>query len=95
MLPNLARRFLESFLAFRQPQLSGQLSQKLEAVQFDKAKKLRILRFLHTHSHSSDVGEPEHDLSLLSEAQPVLNDLLDLIKSEDAKHFGAMESLVI
>ena len=61
---------------------------------FDESKKVHILRFLHTHSHYGEVGEPEHDLSVLSEAQEVLKDLLDLIKSEDEKHFRAMESLV-
>jgi len=74
--------------------LSGELWKKCQAVQFDEAKKIRILRFLHTHSHSSAFAEPEHDPSLLGEARSVLNDLLDLIKAQDADHFEAMESLV-
>jgi len=94
VLPNLARRLLESFLAFKQPQISGELYEKLRLVQFDEAKKTRIIRFLHTHSHSSGIGEPEHDLSLLSEADAVLGDLLDLMESEDPAHFSAMKSLV-
>lgn len=94
VLPNLARRLLEAFLAFRQPQMSGELWQKLQVVKFDEAKKIRILRFLHTHSHSSTLGEPEHDLSLLSEAQGILKDLLSLMQSQDADHFSAMVSLV-
>lgn len=94
VLPNMARRLLESFLAFRQPQAAGELWKAFQVVQFDEPKKARILRFVHTHSHSSAVGEPEHDLSLLSEARAVVNDLLDLIRSEDAAHFSAMEQLV-
>ncbi len=94
VLPNVARRLLEAFLAFKQPQMSGDLWQKMQKLQFDENKKFRILRFLHTHWHGSDVGEPEHDLSLLSEAQPILNDLLKLMESEDAGHFSAMQSLV-
>jgi wobble nucleotide-excising tRNase len=93
-LPNLARRLLESFLAFRQPQIAGELWQKLQLVTFDEAKKIRIIRFLHTHSHNAALGEPEHDLSLLSEAQAILKDLLDLIESQDKDHFSAMKSLV-
>ncbi len=94
VLPNLARRLLESFLAFRQPQVSHDLASKLDLVDFDEAKKIRIIRFLHTHSHSGDLGEPEHDLSLLAEAPAVLRDLFDLMKAEDPTHFSAMESLV-
>ena len=38
-LPNIARRLLEGFLAFRQPQLSGELWNQLNGVNFDKLKK--------------------------------------------------------
>ena len=93
-LPNMARRMLEAFLAFRQPQVSGELWRKMNAVPFDEAKKLRILRFLHTHSHSIAVGEPEHDLTALAEGPSVLNDLLDMIESLDRDHFLAMVELV-
>ena len=92
--PNMARRMLEAFLAFRQPQVSGGLWQKMKEVSFDEAKKHRILRFLHTHSHSIAVGEPEHDLTALAEGPSVLNDLLGMIESEDSKHFSAMVKLV-
>lgn len=94
VLPNMARRMLEAFLAFRQPQTSGELWQKVQAVPFDEAKKLRILRFLHTHSHSSAVGEPEHDPSVLAEGAAVLKDLLELIQSQDTAHYSAMVQLV-
>jgi len=94
VLPNIARRLLEAFLAFRQPQKAGELWQQVNSLNFDKCKKVRILRFLHTHSHHGEIGEPEHDLSVLSEAQAVLKDLLDLMRSEDEAHFLAMESLV-
>lgn len=94
ILPNMARRLLETFLAFRQPEVSGDLGKKLRALKFDEAKKIRILRFLHTHSHSSAIGEPEHDLSMLSEAQAILNDLLNLMRSQDENHIRAMETLL-
>ena len=94
VLPNMARRMLEAFLAFRQPQVSGDLWQKLKVVSFDEAKKLRILRFLHTHSHSMAVGEPEHDLTALAEGPSVLKDLLDMIRSLDDAHYSAMVQLV-
>ncbi|TQL14979.1 wobble nucleotide-excising tRNase, partial [Zymomonas mobilis] len=48
-LPNIARRLLETFLAFRQPSMSGKLHMQLKSTNFDDAKKTRILRFLHTY----------------------------------------------
>ncbi len=94
ILPNMARRLLESFMAFRRPDVSGELWQKLKDVQFEEARKLRILRFVHTGSHGDTIGEPEHDPSVLGEARSVLQDLLDLIKSQDEEHFRAMTKLV-
>jgi wobble nucleotide-excising tRNase len=94
VLPNMARRLLESFLAFRRPDMSGDLWEKMGTIDFDKTKKTRILRFLHTHSHRDTVGEPEHDLSILAEAGPVLKDLLELIESQDKDHYDAMVELV-
>ena len=94
VLPNMARRMLEAFLAFRVPEIMGNLRQQLNRIQFDETKKLRIYRFLHTYSHSAAVGEPEHDLSVLNEGPSVLKDLMDMMKSEDRKHFLAMEELV-
>ena len=94
VLPNMARRMLEAFLAFRLPQYSGGLWQQLKTVEFDEAKKFRILRFLNTHSHSAAVGEPEHDPTPLAEGPAVLKDLLEMIESMDRDHFSAMKELV-
>lgn len=93
-IPNLARRLLESFLAFRVPNVAGELYQKLEAIEFDTVKKTRVLRFLHTYSHLDQVSEPEHDISLLSETPAVLKDLLELIEFNDAGHYKSMMGLI-
>lgn len=94
MLPNMARRLLEAFLAFRRPGVSGELWQKLKDVKFDEVKKVQIIRFLHTHSHGEAIGEPEHDPSLLGEAPSVLKNLLEFIEDQDREHFSAMVKLV-
>ena len=94
IFPNMARRLLETFLAFRRPQNAGELRKKLEGIDFDETKKLRVLRFLHTHSHADAIVDPEHDPSALGEAQAVLTDLLALIQHEDAAHYDAMVALV-
>ncbi len=90
VFPNMARRLLESFLAFRYPNVGGGLWQKMNEVAFDETRKIRILRFVDTYSHADAIDGPEHDLSLLSESRPVLIDLLALIRAVDEAHFLAM-----
>src|SRR5690606_24281598 len=69
IFPNMARRLLEAFLAFRRPQIAGELRHKLQSIDFDEIKKMRILRLLHTHSHADAIVDPEHDPSALGEAK--------------------------
>ena len=94
VLPNVARRLLESFLAFRYPAKSGGLSQKVGDISgFDVATKTSVLKFVHAHSHADEIGEPEHDSSILIESKQVLIGLLSLIESEDERHYRQMEKL--
>lgn len=93
-MPNLARRLVEAFLAFRYPDSASDLFKQFDNVDFDSGKKTRILRFLHTYSHSGSISDPEHDPSALSETKPVLRDLLDLIKTSDPIHYAGMMRVV-
>lgn len=88
-LPNMARRLLEAFLAFRQPQASD-LKKRLDAVRFDGAKKTLIERFVNVYSHNAILDTSEHDPSVLSETNSVLQHLMDLIETVDKEHFDAM-----
>lgn len=95
-MPNVARRVLESFLAFRKPSVTGEnrLFSMLEAISYDQTKKTKILRFLHVHSHDDSVGTPEHDASILAETPQIMADLLALIKAEDKGHYDEMMKVV-
>jgi wobble nucleotide-excising tRNase len=93
-IPNIARRLLESFLAFRVPGKANELYQQLEQIDFDSATKTRILRFLHTQSHHGHVAEPEHDLSTLSESTAVMQDVLAMMRTADPGHYNGMIQLV-
>lgn len=93
-LPNVARRLLESFLAFRFPDVRGELYHRFARVNFDSAKKTRILRLLNTYSHSGAITDPGHDLTLLAEAQPVLVDVLALMEAVDKEHYEGLKKLV-
>lgn len=92
-MPNMARRLLEAFLAYRVPGYSGDLHKKLQLVAGDTGMKTRVLRFLHTFSHGDAVAQPDHDPSILAETQAVLKDVLQLISLNDPKHFEAMVHL--
>ncbi|MEO9748182.1 MULTISPECIES: AAA family ATPase [Marinobacter] len=94
VLPNVARRLLETFLSFKFPGDKPGLGLLMSKADFDPAKKTRLLRFLHVHSHHDRVADPEHDLSTLSEAPQVFSDLLELMQTLDEDHYkGLVESL--
>lgn len=93
-LPNIARKFLESFLAFRVPVLVNRqqrepsLYNRLDKIDFDDRKKARIHRFIETHSHPRyEAGVQDFDMTILGETKEILADLLDLVKNEDKKHY--------
>lgn len=92
-LPNVVRRLLEAFLAFKEPGKTGELSQQLRDINFDISKKERIVRFTNTYSHHGLMPEPAHDMSVLTEAPFVAQDVLLLIKQMDRGHFDSMCSL--
>ena len=91
-IPNIARKFLESFLAFRVPLGSKEpnIYQRLNRiVDFDSKKKERIRRFVETHSHPRyESGVQDFDMSILCETSEILNDLMDLVRVEDKKHYN-------
>ena len=93
-LPNMARRLLEAFLAFRHPQADN-LWIKVNGLGFDEVKKAQVLRFLNVYSHVETIGTPQHDPTLLSEADAVLGNLLELIREVDPEHFAAMVDLIM
>lgn len=92
-IPNVARKFLESFLAFRVPLGSKEpnIYQRLNRIDFDSIKKTRIHRFVETHSHPRyESGVQDFDMTILSETPDIVADLLELVKKEDEKHFNLL-----
>lgn len=92
--PNIARRLLEGFLAFKKPNQNHSFQNALDSIDFDVAKKNQIIRFLHTNSHNDLISEPEHDHSILIETPAVLNNVLELIKDVDEDHYEEMVKCV-
>lgn len=96
-IPNVARRVLESFLAFRNPSVKGgkdRLFTMLELTDYDQALKTKILRFVHSHSHEDHIGAPQHDPTLLAETPQIMKSLLNLIKTVDRGHYDGMMKVI-
>lgn len=95
-LPNIARRVLETFLAFKYPSLSSDgLHKMLEVVPFEPAKKIRIHRFTDSYSHSDRIDDHGMDMTLLSEAPQIMKEILELIEATDKQHFGGMTAQLV
>jgi len=93
-IPNIARRLIETFLAYRFPDCGGDLIKRFDRVDFDGAKKTRILRLLNTYSHSGGISDPEHDPSVLAETQNVMKTILELMQAMDDGHYQGMLKLM-
>lgn len=94
-MPNIARRLLETFLAYRLPGLkTDKLHAKFDAFDFDSAKKTSILRFLNTYSHAAGISGPEHDPSVLAETKEVMKLILEMIETMDPSHYKGMIDVV-
>ncbi|QQR68498.1 MAG: AAA family ATPase [Alphaproteobacteria bacterium] len=97
-MPNIARRLLENFLAFRMPDINdlkwNALYSRIKSSGFDTRKKSIIERFLNLYSHKSQIGYDEHDSSILAETPQIMRLVLELIKHEDRNHYDRMVALV-
>lgn len=93
-LPNIARRLIETFLAYRFPDCRGDLIKRFERVDYDAEKKTRILRLLNTYSHSGGISDPEHDLSALAETSEVMKAILEMMEALDGDHYQGMIKLM-
>lgn len=95
LLPNVCRRLLEAFLAFRVPSQIGNFGNQINKLDIPEEKKIRIQRYTDANSHSDYIrDDPEKDLSFLDETPSILIDILDLIKAEDPKHFEEMKDTI-
>jgi len=90
-LPNIMRRFLEAFFAFKQPGPESLRDKLGKVVDFDEAKKVQILTFANSFSHNQIVDLPGHDSSILSESAAVARHVLDLIGKEDVAHLAGLK----
>lgn len=107
-LPNVARRVLEAFLAFKRPRpregkqvkehgKSGDLDLdeyrgKLSSFADDRIQRLD--RLVNTFSHNDRVHVPGSDVTPISEAKRSAADLIEFMQALDKEHVAAMSALV-
>ena len=91
ILPNVCRRLLEIFLAFRHPAAVENLSEQVlraspDAV--DSDIRTRVLRFVHAYSHSeeAEIARPVSRPETLANVRAVL----DFMQAIDKDHFDGM-----
>ncbi len=96
-LPNMARKFLEIFLAFKIPSenvFSSQLSMFFKKTGFnDASKRNKIESFLNEKSHFFPNGIEGFDLDNLSECKGVLQDILLLVENTDKEHYEELKKI--
>jgi wobble nucleotide-excising tRNase len=92
-LPNIIRRFLESFLAFKY-QANVNIDQDINKLIPDRIKSEQVRKFVHFYSHSLAPSRMMM-LSDLSECQEVVDTVLDAVKIQDPVHFAALEESIL
>lgn len=90
-MPNVARRVLEYFFAFKTPgHTLHDAFEQSSAGDYDKEKKQAILRFVHTYSHMKEIGGFEHNPTILSSTPKIMKDILNFIEKADVMHYNGM-----
>ena len=82
-LPNVARKFMETFLSFKFPSATKQdelFSKARKKADFDSEKIETIKRFINAHSHSDIDKMTSWDISQWSEGKQIIQDILKLVE---------------
>lgn len=93
LMPNAARRMMESFLSFHRPDKMGSFHDSMRAVLedhpgLDDSVRTHIERYLHAYSHleEADISRPLDP----GESTAVLRSLFQFMYHVDSKHVSAM-----
>lgn len=92
-LPNVGRRLLEHFIAFKFPGGHGkeELLVRMKKLELDSKTLALLNRFLNIHSHGDGIASAEHDLNLLAETPKVMQAILEVMRKEDKEHVDRLE----
>jgi len=89
LLPNIARRFLETYLGFKYPDGKSIHNKNKISRLISDSNSVRVLKFVNQYSHST-TSERIIKFPDLSECQEVVNLVLDAVKNHDKDHFDTL-----
>ena len=92
-LPNMARKFMESFLSFMVPSkkmFSDQLSKLFKRKNITATKRERLKNFLNAKSHAFPEGMAGFDVDTFCEIKEVLKDILSLVEESNKDHYDEL-----
>lgn len=92
-IPNISRKFLETWLGFRDLR-PVELGNKMEKLTYDSVIKNKITSFVNANSHSGMQGAESFDPTLLQETPVIIKAIFDMIKDLDPIHYASLENLV-
>lgn len=92
---NIARKLVESFLSFKFPKQRADIMALLNAALPGDANDIvreRIYKFINIYSHAKKINVLEElDTEVLdASSQIVINDILEMVKELDERHYNAM-----
>lgn len=89
-LPNMARRFLESYCSFK---YRLKLHEGMVKLIPDNQKRERVMKYINYHSHLTDYI---HTIGMvdLSEGKDVIGIIFEAMKQTDREHYDALENEV-
>lgn len=95
--PNMARRLLEGFLAFKLPLPNSSMIDKVLELEKDECTVAgrAILRLLNNHSHLRLISDVElaDDIDSIIILPDILKNLLEFMKQHDEKHYNTLAAL--
>ena len=92
-LPNVARKFMETFLPFKFPDARYQeefFSKARKKTKFDQGKTDKIIRFINAYSHTDPSKMTSWDISQWSESKPIIQDIFNLVEKLDEEHYKGL-----
>ncbi len=87
-LPNIIRRYLESFTAFKYLSTRN-VDENLDALIADTVKCERVRKFIHYHSHSLSTNRMMQ-FSDMKECTDVVEIVLQVVETMDKVHFNSL-----
>src|SRR5690606_7870981 len=91
-LPNITRRFIETFLNFKYLTPS-KIEESIDKLITDSVKCERVRKFIHYHSHNLTT-EKVARFADLSECKDVVEIVIESVKNNDPTHFNSLKETI-